>query len=107
MHRSALSLIILTVAMLPLAGNAQLATVGAGILMSDRAPEPVAELHAATPPILATRAYVTLSWTDESGKPPSLRLPSVRLCGKKPCWWGLAPDCYGSKGMTIGPTRSW
>lgn len=49
--------------------QAQFATVGAGVLLSKRSPEPVAELHVETPPLLATRAYATLSWTDESTKP--------------------------------------
>lgn len=49
--------------------EAQFATVGAGALLSDRPPEPVFELHAETPAVLAARAYLTLSWTDESAKP--------------------------------------
>jgi len=60
MYRKALGLIVFLVA-LPVTGDAQLATIGAGVLTSTRAPEPVAELHAATPPVLATRAYLTLS----------------------------------------------
>ena len=51
------------------AAEAQLATIGGGVLLSNRAPEPVAELHAETPPLLAARAYATVSWTDESAKP--------------------------------------
>ncbi len=54
---------------LAVTSEAQLATVGAGVLLSSRSPEPVAELHAETPPLLAARAYATLSWTDESTKP--------------------------------------
>lgn len=50
-------------------GQAQLATVGAGLLVSERPSVPVAELHAETPPMYAARAYVTLSWTDESAEP--------------------------------------
>lgn len=50
--------------------GAQLVTVGAGALVTERATEPVAELHAETPPLaLDARGYVTLSWTDESGAP--------------------------------------
>jgi hypothetical protein len=49
--------------------EAQLATVGAGLLISNRPSEPVAELHAETAPVHSARAYVTLSWTDESAKP--------------------------------------
>lgn len=51
------------------ASEAQLATVGAGVLLSKRSPQPVGELHAESPPFHRTRAYVTLSWTDDSSKP--------------------------------------
>lgn len=53
----------------PDVARAQLATVGAGALLSERPAEPVAELHAETPPITGARAYATLSWTDESWSP--------------------------------------
>jgi hypothetical protein len=66
--RSVVSLGAFSVALV-VTSEAQFATVGAGVLISNRAPQPVAELHAETPPILAARAYVTLSWTDESAKP--------------------------------------
>jgi hypothetical protein len=49
--------------------DAQLATVGAGVLLSERSPEPVFELHVASPPVFRTRAYGTLSWTNDSAKP--------------------------------------
>ncbi len=49
--------------------SAQLLTIGAGVLVSTRAPQPVGELHAETPPLAGVRGYVTLSWTDESTKP--------------------------------------
>jgi hypothetical protein len=49
--------------------EAQLATVGAGVLLSKRSPQPVGELHAESPPFHRTRAYITLSWTDDSSKP--------------------------------------
>ena len=68
MLRAVVNLGVFSVAPL-VTSEAQFATVGAGLLMSNRAPEPVAELHAETPPILAARAYATLSWTDESTKP--------------------------------------
>jgi hypothetical protein len=51
------------------ATDAQLATIGAGALLSDRPTEPVFELHAETPPFARTSAYVTVSWTDESWNP--------------------------------------
>jgi len=54
---------------LPATAAAQFATVGAGVLMGDGLREPVAELHAQTPPALSSRAYLTLSWTDESASP--------------------------------------
>jgi hypothetical protein len=49
--------------------DAQLLTIGGGVLLSNHSPQPVAELHAETPPIVGTRAYVTLSWTDDSSRP--------------------------------------
>jgi hypothetical protein len=51
------------------AAEAQFATAGAGVLLSSRSPEPVAELHAESPPAYRARAYVTLSWSDESARP--------------------------------------
>lgn len=49
--------------------EAQMATLGAGVLLSDGPTQPVFELHAATAPVLRTRAYATFSWTDESLSP--------------------------------------
>ena len=49
--------------------SAQLVTIGGGVLVSKRPTEPVAELHGETPPFARTRAYVTLSWTDQSVNP--------------------------------------
>lgn len=66
--RLGLILIMLGVAW-PRVAEAQFATVGAGLLVSKRPSEPVAELHAETPPVLSARAYLTLSWTDASAKP--------------------------------------
>lgn len=49
---------------------AQLATAGAGVLITERPEQPVFELHGETPPFAAdARAYLTLSWTDESWAP--------------------------------------
>ncbi len=48
---------------------AQFVTIGAGMLLSDVSTEPVIELHGETPPFGGARAYVTLSWTDESMAP--------------------------------------
>ena len=39
------------------------------MLVSERPAEPVVELHGETPPFARARAYLTLSWTDESVKP--------------------------------------
>lgn len=68
MHCTSTALTVLVVA-LSVPAEAQLATVGGGVLLSNRVPEPVAELHAETPPIASTRAYGTVSWTDDSAKP--------------------------------------
>ena len=48
---------------------AQLLTVGGGVLMSQRPTDLVAELHGESPPFAGARAYMTLSWTDESANP--------------------------------------
>ena len=49
--------------------NAQFVTVGGGLLMTPRGADPVAELHAETPPFAEARGYLTASWTHESVKP--------------------------------------
>ena len=77
MLRTVLSVGVLSVTLV-VASEAQFATVGAGVLMSNRSPEPVAELHAETPPVLGARAYATVSWTDESTK------PTVITAGERP-----------------------
>lgn len=51
------------------AAGAQLATFGAGALLSNRSPQPVFELHVSSPPFYRIRAYTTFSWTDDSPKP--------------------------------------
>lgn len=68
---------------------AQFATVGAGLLMSKRPSEPVAELHAETPPLLSARAYATFSWTDESAKPTIISAAERRLLDTKRTITGL------------------
>jgi hypothetical protein len=68
MHRILIVLAALAAAF-PTTADAQFATVGGGVLLGDRLHEPVAELHAETPPFLLSRAYLTLSWTDESASP--------------------------------------
>ena len=49
--------------------EAQFATVGGGLMLSDRPLRPVAELNVQTAPFFESRAYLTMSWTDESAKP--------------------------------------
>ena len=82
MIANALLLSVLLVAF-PMTGEAQLATIGAGVLTSERAPEPVYELHAETPPAFATRAYLTLSWTDESAKPTVITAAERSILARK------------------------
>jgi hypothetical protein len=64
---------------------AQLATAGAGVLISERPQQPVFELHGETPPFPAdARGYVTLSWTDQSWAPTIIsaaELPVLRFDG--------------------------
>ena len=49
--------------------HAQMATLGAGMLLSDGPAQPVFEFHVATAPVRQTRAYATFSWSDESLSP--------------------------------------
>src|SRR2546422_3914894 len=66
--KSMLSLAVL--GLVPLLGaEAQFATLSAGALVSNQVPVAIGELHAETPPVRATRGWITLSWTDESAKP--------------------------------------
>jgi hypothetical protein len=51
------------------AASAQLATAGAGVLITQRPAQPVFELHGETPPFAEARAYLTLSWTDNNWAP--------------------------------------
>lgn len=67
MHR-ALGLAVLS-STLTLAAAAQRASVGAGVLLSDRPSEPTYNIHFDSPPLYRTRAEVTLSWNDQSSKP--------------------------------------
>jgi len=61
-------LILLSTLFLSIA-QAQFATVGGGVLISERPSQPVAELNVQTAPFFKSRAYLTLSWTDESASP--------------------------------------
>lgn len=88
---------------LPVVCGGQLATVGAGVLTSKRAPEPVAELHAATPPLFATRAYLTLSWTDESGKPTVITAAERSLLARKYALAGLGAGLLWLEGNDYRP----
>ena len=76
---SALFVILLA---LPVRSAAQLATVGGGVLVTERATDAVFELHVETPPLVGARGYATLSWTDESAKPTiitAVERPVLRL----------------------------
>ena len=74
---------------LPVVGEAQFATVGVGMLVSKRPPEPVAELHAETPPVFSSRGYVTLSWTDESAKPTVITAAERSVINTRVSFTGL------------------
>jgi hypothetical protein len=102
MYRTSLGLFVLAV-MLPVTGDAQLATVGAGVLTSKRAPEPVAELHAASPPILSSRAYVTLSWTDESGMPTVITAAERSIVRSKAALVGFGAGLLWLEGNDYRP----
>jgi len=49
--------------------HAQFATLGGGMLVTDRPLKGVAEINVQTPPFLNSRAYATFSWTNDSAKP--------------------------------------
>ena len=68
MHRTALSLAVLSFAV-SLSAEAQRLSVGAGVLLSKRPSEPTYNIHFDSPPLYKTRAELTLSWNDKSGKP--------------------------------------
>ena len=69
--------------------RAQFATVGAGVLLSERSPQPVGELHAQTPALLKTRAYATLSWTDDSWAPTVITAAERQVLAVGPVMTGL------------------
>ena len=102
MPRTAVKIVVFFVA-LPVVCSAQLVTVGAGVLTSERAPEPVVELHVATPPFLATRAYLTLSWTDESGKPTVITAAERSLLRRKSVSVGLGAGLLWLEGNDYEP----
>ena len=102
MRRIGLSVVVLLAA-LPVVAKAQLATIGAGVLLSDRRPEPVAELHAETPPLYASRAYVTLSWTDDSAKPTVITAAERALVQRKVAMVGLGAGLLWLEGNDYRP----
>ena len=102
MRHISLSIAMLAAA-LPVASKAQLATVGAGVLLSNRSPEPVAELHAETPPLYASRGYVTLSWTDKSAKPTVITAAERALLQTKVVMVGLGAGLLWLEGNDYRP----
>jgi hypothetical protein len=67
-RRATLSLAVLGL-VVSLAAEAQRLSVGAGVLLSERPSEPTYNIHFDSPPVYKTRAELTLSWNDKSGKP--------------------------------------
>jgi hypothetical protein len=54
------------------------------VLITQRPAQPVFELHGETPPFAETRAYLTLSWTDDSWAPTiitAVERPVLRFDG--------------------------
>jgi hypothetical protein len=80
--------LVLSSVILTADATAQFATVGGGVLFSDRSPQPVGELHAETPPLARTRAYVTLSWTDDSWAPTVITAAERQLIAAGPVMVG-------------------
>ena len=102
MIRSALLAVTVTCA-LPCSALAQFATVGGGMLIGEKFREPVAELHAETPPVLRTRAYVTFSWTDESAKPTYITAAERNLVATKTVLVGLGGGLLWLEGNDYRP----
>ena len=102
MRHGSLGIVVLAAA-LPMVANAQLATIGAGVLLSTRRPEPVAELHAETPPVYASRGYVTLSWTDESAQPTVITAAERALMQRKAVMLGLGAGLLWLEGNDYRP----
>ena len=95
--------VVVLLAALPVVANAQLATIGGGVLLSDRRPEAVAELHAETPPLYASRAYVTLSWTDDSAKPTVITAAERALLHRRVVMVGLGAGLLWLEGNDYRP----
>ncbi len=108
--KAVLSLALL--GLMPLLGaEAQFATVSAGMLVSNRVPAVIAELHAETPPVRATRGWITLSWTDESVKPTVITAVEHALLHVKAAGTGLGagllwlePDNYKPYPIIVSST---
>ena len=105
-----LSLAVLGLAPL-LAAEGQFATASAGMLVSKRVPDVIGELHAETPPVRATRGWITLSWTDESAKPTVITAVEHALLHVKGAGTGLGagvlwlePDNYKPYPIIVSST---
>lgn len=83
--------------------RAQFATVGGGVLLSSRSPQPVAELHAETPPFLEIRAYGTLSWTDDSWAPTVITAAERQLVNTGVSMTGLGAGLLWLEGNDYRP----
>ncbi len=61
--------------------HAQFATLGGGMLVTERPLKGVAEINVQTPPFYNSRAYVTFSWTNESAKPTYIAAVERKIFG--------------------------
>ena len=94
---------LVLMAVWPSVAGAQFATVGAGMLIADKFHEPVGELHAETPPLFRSRAYLTLSWTDESAKPTVITAAERQLVASKVALVGLGAGLLWLEGNDYRP----
>ncbi len=108
--KAMLSLAVLGLAPL-LRAEGQFATASAGMLVSKRVPDVIGELHAETPPVRATRGWITLSWTDESAKPTVITAVEHALLHVKGAGTGLGagvlwlePDNYKPYPIIVSST---
>jgi hypothetical protein len=96
-------ILLIVAAACPVMAGAQFATVGAGVLIGEKFREPVGELHAQTPPFFASRAYLTLSWTDESAKPTVISAAERSVVRSKVALVGLGAGLLWLEGNDYRP----
>ncbi len=83
--------------------GAQIGTIGAGALLSERDPVAVFELHGETPPLASWRGYATLSWTDQSFAPTVITAAERPVLGYGDGFTGLGAGLLWLEGNDYAP----